>query len=365
MISDFPFAKFENSSVEFYDGQAVKLPKEYRRKSNFSLLHNFYSNLLLNKPVEIEIGEDPLGFHFFQYDYICIIGIVCQTQRRSKFNSLKKKYPLNQFSTEFLKHRIIEEHKLANHKEHIPINVVSQNLHEIRGLNAKVTSNVDVLLNFEDEATWEDKFDSANVNLKKIYVASRLTKFILDNTKFYDPDFWDTLELNKERFFVIHRCVNKIVKIYRNDFKLEKPDLEFTGNSYRKLAGDKEYFEVLIKILVENAYKYSPYKKLGPKIKIVENDKRVNIEAHSYGQIIPNEDRQHIFTKGFRSSVNKGKAEGTGMGLHNAKRLVEKFGGSIQYECNPIKSEQDIELGWNIFKLEFLNTYSPQKNAFA
>ena len=360
---DFPLAKFENGEVVFEDGEAIKLPIEYLKDSNREVLHSFYSKLLNEKNENPQNGEDPLGFTFIQFDYLCIVGVVCVCQKRSTYNRLRKKYPQNVFNLNYLKFRILESHKLENYQEFIPIKVVSQNLHEIRGLNAKVTSHVDDLLKFEDERSWEETFDNADPNLKKIFVASRLTKFILDNTKFYDPKFWDHLEFSKGRYFNIHGSVSKIVKIYKNDFKIDKPDLEFTGHCHRKLEGDKEYFEILIKILVENAYKYSPYKKLGPKIKIIQMGSKVLIEAHSYGQIIPEEDRKHIFSKGFRSSVNKGKAEGTGMGLYNAARLAEKFGGKIQYSDKE-SGAANPSLGWNIFSLIFQITYDKNKDSF-
>jgi two-component system sensor histidine kinase ArlS len=363
MNSDFPNAYFTNGKIEFHEGKAVQLPSIYNKTTNHELLREFYTEVLEHKTEEVETGIDPLGFTYFHLDYICIVGIICFKENKSNHNNLKKKFKENQFSEKLITHRLTEEHKLENNIEHIPIKVISQNLHEIRGLNAKVTSHIDAIMNLDDEELWEERFDNANENIRKIYVASRLTKFILDNTKFYDPKFFDGLELKHDRYFVIHRSVSKIIKIYRNDFKVEKTEIDFSGNSFRKLSGDKEYFEVLIKILVENAIKYSPYKKLGPKIIISENGNEVKIETHSYGQIIPKEDHQHLFTSGFRSSVNKGKAEGTGMGLYNAKRLTEKFRGTIDYKSRKVEGTEN--LGWNIFILVFENTFSPKQRAIA
>jgi two-component system sensor histidine kinase ArlS len=292
------------------------------------------------------------------------VGLICESSSRARTNNLKKKYPANRFQFEYIKKRIEEENNLINFREYIPIEVVAQNLHEIRGLNAKVTDNLDALLKFDNEEKWEEQFEAANVNLKKIYVASRLTKFILDNTKFYNPNFLETLTLNKDRYFNPHRCVSKIVKIYRNDFKKVKPNIEFTGNSTRKLRGDKEYFEILIKIFVENALKYTTIQTIGPQIKLIEKNNSVTIEIASYGTLIPQEDKNNIFLKGYRSNTSKSKIEGTGMGLYNAKKLIEKFGGSIQFSTKSAVENNSVEVGWNIFTLTFKNTYSAEKNAF-
>jgi signal transduction histidine kinase len=366
MKYDFPSVKYHEKQILFEDGRFCKLPSEYKKESNKKHLDDFYKKLLDTDSTELVKGEDILGFNFFRIGLICYVGLICECSIRSKGNNLKKKYPSNKFQLDYILNRINEENKLINYQEYIPIDVVAQNLHEIRGLNAKVTDNLDALLQFDNEEKWDEQFESANPYLRKIYVASRLTKFILDNTKFYNPNFWDTLTLNKDRYFNPHRCVSKIVKIYRNDFKKDKPDIEFQGNSIRKLQGDKEYFEILIKIFVENALKYTTIQTIGPKIKILEKNHSVFIEISSYGRLIPIEDKNNIFLKGYRSSVNKLRIDGTGMGLFNAKKLIEKFGGSIELTTKQANSEdKDLALGWNIFTLTFNTTFNADKNAFA
>jgi len=365
MKHDFPSVKYHDKQIIFEDGKFCKLPNEYKKETNKKLLEDFYKKLINSESNEFLQGEDFLGFNYFKIGFVCYVGLLCESIKRAKANNLKKKYPANKFQSDYVYNRIIEENKLINFQEYIPIDVVAQNLHEIRGLNAKVTDNLDALLQFDNEEKWDEQFEAANPYLRKIYVASRLTKFILDNTKFYNPNFWDSLTLNEDRYFNPHRCVSKIVKIYRNDFKKDKPNIEFQGISSRKLQGDKEYFEILIKIFVENALKYTSIKTIGPQVKLVEQNQSVIIEISSYGILIPIEDRKNIFLKGYRSSVNKARIDGTGMGLFNAKKLIEKFGGSIELTSKQANSEdKELALGWNNFTLIFHNTFNADKNAF-
>lgn|GEM_PF-6728435 len=78
------------------------------------------------------------------------------------------------------------------------------------------------------------------------------------------------------------------------------------------------------------------------------------------------EDRNNIFIKGYRSSVNSSKIDGTGMGLYNAKKLIEKFDGNINFTVkNALNDENKVDIGWNIFTLTFENTFNADKNAFA
>ena len=350
----YPFVNIVRKKLIFSNGRYCNLPQEYLRKSNILILDSFYSEILSKSTTtDIEIGVDPLGFTYLNLDFICYVGLVTRTDERGRFRVLSKKYPNNKFSHDYLKKQIQFEYDLLNFKEYIPIDLVTQNLHEIRGLNAKISGHIDAIMNIENEAEWEEKFEAQSENVKKIYVGSRLIKFILDNVKFYIPDFFDALKMNYERSFVVHRSVSKIVKIYRHDFKKERANLDFSGNCNSSMNGDKEYFEILVKIFVENAYKYSEFpKRIGPKVIISENINEIIIEVHSYGRVIPKTEIPYLFSNGFRSSVNRTAKEGTGMGLYNAKQLARHFNSEIVFTNKEVSEDNNIDLTWNIFILK-------------
>jgi hypothetical protein len=340
--------------LNFIDGRFCSLPRIYKKDSNQKLLKDFYSNLLTKSSNKsIKTGVDPLGFTYLALDFICYVGLITSKGQKGKYRNLAKKYPENYFKIEYLKKQIQFEYDLVNFKEYIPIEIVTQNLHEIRGLNSKISGNIDSIMQINSEAEWDDKFENQTENIKKIYVGSRLIKFILDNVKFYRPNFFETLNLNTNKSFVVHRSVSKIVKIYRNDFKKDKADIEFKGNCGCSINGDKEYFEILIKILVENALKYSEFpKRIGPKVQISELNKKIQIEVHSYGRAIPETEQPYLFMKGFRSKVNRVSKEGTGMGLYNAKQLSKHFNATISFRNKEVSTKDEIDLAWNIFTLD-------------
>ena len=350
----YPYVKNVRKELIFSNGRFCNLPMEYLKKSNLELVNTFYSNILSNSSSKkIELGTDPLGFTYLNLDFICYIGLVTNTGLRGKCNNLKKKYPDNKFNIEYLKKQIQFEYDLVNFKEFIPIEIVTQNLHEIRGLNSKIAGNIDRIMNIANEDEWEAKFDEQAETIKKIYVGSRLIKFMLDNVKFYIPDFFDNLKMDYNRSFIAHRSVSKIVKIYRNDFKKDRADIDFKGTSNKQIHGDKEYFEILIKILIENALKYSEFpKRIGPKVIISEKSKFISISVHSYGRAIPETEQPFLFSKGFRSTANRQTKEGTGMGLYNAKQLSKQFNAKIDFINKEVSKDNDIDLAWNIFTLE-------------
>lgn len=344
--------------LNFINGRFCSLPNEYKKEKNHIILKDFYSKLIAKSSEKsINVGVDPLGFTYLTLDFICYVGLVTSTGQKGKYRNLTKKYPENYFKIEYLKKQIQFEYDLVNFKEYIPIEIVTQNLHEIRGLNSKISGNIDSIMQINNEAEWDDKFENQSENIKKIYVGSRLIKFILDNVKFYRPNFFETLRLNTNKSFIIHRSVSKIVKIYRNDFKKDKANIEFKGNCRGSIKGDKEYFEILIKILIENALKYSEFpKKIGPKVLISESNSVVKIEVHSYGRAIPQTEQPYLFSKGFRSKVNRVSKEGTGMGLYNAKQLSKHFNAKIFFRNKEVSTKNEIDLAWNIFTLEIIKS---------
>ena len=54
-------------------------------------------------------------------------------------------------------------------------------------------------MHINSDEEWEEKFDNQTENIKKIYVGSRLIKFILDNIKFYQPNFFKNLKIKYDR----------------------------------------------------------------------------------------------------------------------------------------------------------------------
>lgn len=352
MKLSFPSVRIFEKEIIFESGKYCSLPKEYFKKSNVSELEVFYKNVLNSKKgcCEPQTGTDPIGFDFIIMDYICYIGLIFIGERSSKKNTNKKKYPQNKFSKDYIIERIHEEYDLLNLNKFIPVQVFSQSMHELRGLNSKVSGHIDKLLNFSSDEEWDVQFDKADNSLKKIYVGTRLIKFILDNIRFFNPQNVQNLHIDKTFKFSAHRSLYKIVKIYENDFQEDKSAIEFTGKSYKYLAGEKEYFEILIKAIVENALKFSTDKRIGPKIKINEEKNRLIIVISSYGRLIPSEERDDIFTRGYRSKIHE-HTKGTGMGLFISKKLAEHLNIDIKYKAEEISDDRNIKLGWNKFVL--------------
>ena len=94
------------------------------------------------------------------------------------------------------------------------------------------------------------------------------------------------------------------------------------------LMGSREDFFHLLNNLLDNALKYRGNEP--PQIEIRhENDLKFHrITVVDNGQGIPPGERELVFTRNFRGA-NNSEIDGTGLGLHFCKKVVEDLGGTI------------------------------------
>ena len=358
-LPDYPTARLDDrKGIVFLAGTFCALPSEYKDTTSREVLKEFYLSLLKNaKDEEVFSGEDPLGFNYVVKGDVCYVGVLfCDTEKVS--SELAQRYSSHIFHSKYLIFRAEEFHK-KNAWESLPASVVVENLHEVRGLNARIGAYVEAAMGLYSDEEWDQKFDQSEDVLKRVYVCSRLTKFILDSTNFHVPNFYETLKREKDKIFNVIHSVKKMHKIYAYSPKGQSQHIDLrnlTGKDQVYIKGRAEYFEILLKILLENAIKYSSFIDRHPPKVLVEmnkSQKKVRVSASSYGFLVPEGERERIFRAGFRSSVNKDRVWGTGIGLRNAYHLANYFETKIVLNCLPARKEESIsdngDLGWNTF----------------
>lgn len=91
---------------------------------------------------------------------------------------------------------------------------------------------------------------------------------------------------------------------------------------------DRQLMIMLFTQYIDNACKYSIY---GTTITIraVKAKQEVLFSVHSFGPVIPMEDRERIFDRYYRSASSLTRAAGTGIGLSVAKRVASIHGGHV------------------------------------
>jgi two-component system sensor histidine kinase KdpD len=94
------------------------------------------------------------------------------------------------------------------------------------------------------------------------------------------------------------------------------------------LECDRQLMVMLLTQYIDNACKYSIF---GTTITIRAVKARAEIvfSVHSFGPVIPVNDRERIFDRYYRSTTRSSPAAGTGIGLSVAKRVALLHGGSV------------------------------------
>jgi len=139
-------------------------------------------------------------------------------------------------------------------------------------------------------------------------------------------DFASNPTLQTPTDIPVFRRVDKIVRIFRARGNTKRLNIEIWGSSFGLIRGPN-VFELVPFAILDNAIKYSP---AGQNITVSfeETQNSVAVAFQSIGPKIEDNEIERIFDKNFRGMNATGTA-GTGIGLSNAKILVEHFGGDI------------------------------------
>ena len=129
--------------------------------------------------------------------------------------------------------------------------------------------------------------------------------------------------------------------IAKNAYKKVKPladkkKIRIT-NSIKKVhvKAEPQNMEKLILIFLENAVKYTPKKgKVSLKVYKKRGSAIIRIEDNGIG--INDKDRKRIFERFYRADESRTKksADGFGLGLSIAKKIVEMYKGNISVKSN-------------------------------
>jgi two-component system sensor histidine kinase KdpD len=100
------------------------------------------------------------------------------------------------------------------------------------------------------------------------------------------------------------------------------------------VAADPHLIQIVVTQLLDNALKYSPPD--SPiEIRAGTAGNCATIAVRNEGAVIDEDERERIFDKFYRGRQNRGRIEGTGMGLAIARTIVESHGGEIEARNDP------------------------------
>lgn len=145
------------------------------------------------------------------------------------------------------------------------------------------------------------------------------------------------LSLNKTKFSLrdLTEEVARDLKILA-DASNVKINIEEQGEM-PEVSGDVKMIKVAVENLLDNAIRY--IKERGEVfVKFKNKGNNLLFEIKDTGVGIPEEDQRNIFQKFFRSkNALKYQTQGSGLGLHIAKYIIEKSGGKIWFKSKENK----------------------------
>jgi signal transduction histidine kinase len=132
----------------------------------------------------------------------------------------------------------------------------------------------------------------------------------------------------------IMAITQSVVAHFKNEIKSKKIKFEFNEPGYNlpKIMVDREKMEFVLENLFDNSFKYT--EKGGKVSALLEKDgKNIKFSIKDSGVGIPAKQQDKIFGKFFRAeNANKINANGSGIGLFVAKKIIEDHHGKIWFE---------------------------------
>jgi two-component system, OmpR family, sensor histidine kinase ArlS len=202
------------------------------------------------------------------------------------------------------------------------VRFVSDASHELRTPIAVIQGYANMLDRWgkSDEKT-------LNESIEAIKSESSNMKTLIEHLLFLARGDSDTIRLQLENFN-ISELLTEVVKETR--LIDDGHPYEYNPSDPVYIVADKQLIKQVLRILVDNAMKYSPQNE---KIilKLSKEGNQVDIVVQDNGIGIKPQDVPHIFDRFYRSDESRDKKTGgSGLGLAIAKWIIEKHGGHFE-----------------------------------
>ncbi len=234
-----------------------------------------------------------------------------------------------------------------------------------------------LIMNFVITNSFEKMAEASKLKSEFIHIVSHQLRAPLTNIRFsldfltspktiqtkeQQEEYYDILKENSTRMGDLIDNLLTVAKIESGSFPLSKMEISleniaqkliqkfkffalasniklmfFTADHSLKVLGDPLWVEQVMENLLDNAIKYT---KGGGEVivKIYKRGDKVFYEVADNGVGVPKNDQKFIFEKFFRSGNSfKKQTGGTGLGLHIAKKIIEKTGGKIGFSSKENK----------------------------
>lgn len=241
---------------------------------------------------------------------------------------------------------IIEDKQEQHALEQSKVDLFSIASHELRTPLTAIYGYISLIkqIYFSDLQDEELKQIINNIGVLSKKLSMNINTF-LDSSKLEQGK----IELKREKcdlFIIINEAIKETERLCAEKdlyLKLDYPTASIM------VAGDQLRLIQIMTVMLSNAIKFT--KVGGIYVKITTDDNFARISIRDTGIGIPEENRILLFSK-FQQTVENllTRQEGTGLGLHLAKLLVEKMGGTIWLDKSELNKGSEF-----IFTIPLLN----------
>jgi signal transduction histidine kinase len=202
------------------------------------------------------------------------------------------------------------------------VRFVSDASHELRTPIAVIQGYVNLLDRWgkNDEKTRQESIDAIKSEIGNM-------KDLVEKLLFLARGDNETIQLNMERFDA-SEIVDEIVREAQMIDESHLFKTELSTSAF--IEADRQLFKQSIRILVDNAIKYSQEGK-EIALRVTKGNGKVVIVVQDTGIGIPPDDLPHIFDRFYRSDESRArKSGGSGLGLAIAKWIIERHGAFFE-----------------------------------
>lgn len=218
--------------------------------------------------------------------------------------------------------------------------------HDIRAAVGALYRNVEAVIAELPGENDYDRIERADPKLKGLLKSASLLRSRLELAPIaVNPE---AASYGQRRRIPVYRAVHRLVRLFEQTAQVRNVHLQMAGQSNATIRCF-DSFEVVPLALIENAIKYA---ESGSDVVIRVDDIDSNtcvVAVESRGPIVPADEREHLFEKGFRGRDAKIQAAGSGLGLYSASVVCRAHGCELRYEARPFPSADGR--GINVFYL--------------
>jgi K+-sensing histidine kinase KdpD len=203
-------------------------------------------------------------------------------------------------------------------------------LHDIKSLIGSVLTTTEQYINEQDGKTIDEKIEASPTHIQTIYHSCEMLQSLLQITDILTNPA--VAQFGTAWAISVYGVILKLIKIHENKALSQNKKIILRGRSINKV---KLYssFIIIPHILIDNAIKHAD-KDTDIRVWIQDKDNgEIKVDFSSFGQLVPEEERELIFQRGVRGS--NVRAKGSGLGLYIAQLVAKANGFQVSYSAKP------------------------------